>query len=752
MRAILKLSLCVIGVLTGCARDAPGPPNLLLVTLDTTRADVIGAYGGTSGATPHLDALAVEGALFERAYTVTPLTIPAHSSLFTGQTPPRHGVRDNGDFFLAEGASTLAEQLKAGGYATMASVSAQVTSHHWGFAQGFDAFFDDLRASSKTTANRWDVERPGSQTVDDALGWLNKERDAPFFSWVHLFDAHDPYRPPEPFRSMFPGQPYLGEVATVDAQVGRLVSWLKESNQLENTWVVVLADHGEALGAHGEATHGVLLYDETIRIPLLIRPPGGLPSKRIPHPTSLVDVMPTLLGAAGLAIPEGLDGRDLSPWMQGAPGDDAAVYAESLYAWHHYGWAPQKALITADHKLIDSTTPELYERSDHKEAKNLALDQPAVLQELGIRLRTLEATQLPVEKATERVELSADRIAQLEALGYVAGATPDQDLDPDNPPPDPVQRLGILRQVQGARRAYQSGDLTSALKQIEAVLAADPGLVDLRTLHSTVLLRLDRIPEALATLEAAESVQPSSTTRGAMGRIFLSIDPFIAVDHLAESVDRDPYVATNWSAYLHALFLTRQVERLEREALRVRTLLPDLPEGMGMLGVALAAKGSFTDAEPLLRAGLEENPLQPFVHASLGHLLRLRGATEEAETHFLEEIQLQALALKSRRQLVEIYAEQQRYEEQLQQLAALEQVEAPSRMTAHSSAQALFNLERFVEAHARVQECRQLAPRYPGCALLEANVLKKLGHEAEALAAFEAAKELVRVADLPVGD
>jgi tetratricopeptide (TPR) repeat protein len=173
---------------------------------------------------------------------------------------------------------------------------------------------------------------------------------------------------------------------------------------------------------------------------------------------------------------------------------------------------------------------------------------------------------------------------------------------------------------------------------------------------------------------------------------------------------------------------------------------------MGMLGVALAAKGSFADAEPLLRAGLEENPLQPFVHAALAHLLRLRGATEEAETHFLEEIQLQPLALQSRRQLVEIYAEQQRYEEQLQQLAALERVESPNRMTAHSSAQALFNLERFVEAHARVQECRRLAPRYPGCALLEANVLKKLGKDAEALAAFEAAKELARAADLPVGD
>jgi len=725
----------------------------LLITLDTTRADVLGAYGGDPEATPHLDALAAEGALFERAYTVTPLTIPAHSSLFTGQTPPRHGVRDNGDFFLAEGASTLAEQLQAGGYATMASVSAQVTSHHWGFAQGFDVFFDDLRASTQTTANRWDVERPGSQTVDDALGWLQDgPRDAPFFSWVHLFDAHDPYRPPEPFRSRFPGQPYLGEIAYVDAQVGRLVSWLKESNQLANTWVVVLADHGESLGAHGEATHGVLLYDETIRIPLLIRPPEGGSPKRIPHPTSLVDVMPTLLGAAGLPIPEGLDGRDLSSWMGGAPGGDPAVYAESLYAWHHYGWAPQKALITADHKLIDSTTPELYHRSDAKEAQNLSLHQPAVLQALGTRLRTLEASLLPVEMATERVELSAERIAQLEALGYVAGATAHEEIDPAHPPPDPVQRLGLLRHVQGARRSFQSGDLQSALKQIESVLAKDPGLLDLRTLHSSVLLRLGRTPEALATLEAAEAVRPSSTTRGAIGRIFLRTAPSIAVDHLFESIQLDPYVATHWAAYLHALFLTNSLEQLEQEALRARSLLPDLPEATGMLGVALAARGSFTEAEPLLRAGMEANPLQPFVHAALAHLLRLRGATEEAETHLLEEIRIQSPALQARRQLVEIYAEQRRYEEQLQQLAAVEAVESPNRATAHSSAQALFNLERFEEAHVRVQECRQLAPGYPGCALLEANVLKKLGQDAAAQAAFGAARELAGLGEDPLGD
>ena len=219
----------------GCSKEAPQRPNIILITLDTTRADVMGAYGGNPQATPAFDALASEGLLLDRAYTVTPLTIPAHSSLFTGLWPPRHGVRDNGDFFLSEGADTLAEHLLAQGYETMASVSAQVTSHHWGFAQGFNAFFDDMGSSQEAESNRWKVERPGESAMDDAVAWLEdrKTPDQPFFAWVHLFDAHHPYVPPQPYKSRFAGKPYLGEVATADAQVGRLLTWLQNTSKAD---------------------------------------------------------------------------------------------------------------------------------------------------------------------------------------------------------------------------------------------------------------------------------------------------------------------------------------------------------------------------------------------------------------------------------------------------------------------------------------------------------------------------------------
>ncbi|MEE2752215.1 MAG: sulfatase-like hydrolase/transferase [Myxococcota bacterium] len=740
-----------------CSKETPERPNIVLITLDTTRADVMGAYGGNPQATPAFDALAAEGLLLDRAYTVTPLTIPAHSSLFTGLWPPRHGVRDNGDFFLSEGADTLAEQLLAQGYDTMASVSAQVTSHHWGFAQGFNAFFDDMGSSQETQANRWKVERPGESAMDDAVAWLAERTSPtqPFFAWIHLFDAHHPYVPPEPYKSRFAGKPYLGEVATADAQLGRLVRWLENNQEWDNTWIVVTADHGEALGSHGESTHGVLLYDPTIRVPLVIRPPGGLDEPvRSSVPASLVDISPTLLNAAGIEVPGGLDGQDLWPLSihNDTSNETRTVYAESLYAWHHYGWAPQRALVTPTHKLIDSTTDELYEKSDVQEAQDLAPVETQTTEALANQLELLTQAMEPLESASDRVVLSAERIAQLEALGYVASDPPPEAAVQDGPLPDPRSRLPLLKQAQGARKSFQAGDLKGALKQIEAVLAIDPGLVELRTLQANVLSRMGRIPEAIATLEAAEATRPSSATRSAMGRLWLSTDPSAAADLLANALEKDPYVESSWIHYLHALLLSGRIDLLEQEATRALSLLPKLPEASGMLGIARAARNDLAGTEDLLKRSLAARPIQPFVSEALARIERKRGDVVSAEGHLVDEVRYNPPALSARRSLVEIYAEQRRYAEQLEQLQAIEAVEPPSQLTSHSSAQALFNLERYEEAHERTLECRQLAPSYPGCALLAANILKKLGQDEQAATAFETAKDLARAQGIPIGE
>jgi choline-sulfatase len=740
------------------AACSPGPgatrPNVLLITLDTTRSDALGSYGATTGATPHLDRMAAEGVRFDRAYTVTPLTIPAHSSIHTGLYPPRHGVRDNGDFFLGDDATTVAERLSSAGYATMASVGAEVTSHHWGFAQGFDTFFDEMgpAAAGDEGGNRWRVERAGEKVVDDAIRWLdtNGKGDKPWFAWVHMFDVHHPYEPPEPYATMFEGRPYVGEVATVDAQFGRLRKWLAENEQLDDTWIYVVADHGEGMGSHGETLHGVLLYDATTHIPFLVRPPkapveaGALAGggRVVSTPVSLVDLAPTILGAVGLPAPAGLDGMDLGPGLTGElPGGAArAVYAESQYAWHHYGWAPQKVLVTNDHKLLESTTPELYARADVREKNDLAGAEPALLTTIRDRLSGMVGAMEPAAGAT-RADMSPERVAQLEALGYLTTSAEGPVTDGL---PDPVKQLPVLAKLEKARRAFRDGDLAIARVAVEEALAADPGLVETRILAANLLWREGKLDAAFTAVAALEAERPASQTKAMMGSIKLQQGaPAEAATLLREALAIDPYLANAWTSYLHALVLSNDPS-LTAEAARARSHLPDSAVAIGIAGVAQALQGRHGAAELLLNDALARDPNQPFVNHALGLSLRARGEPLQAETFFEEEVRLFPPAVASRRALVEIYASQKRYDEQLAQLTALRGKEAPNPETLHSIAQALFNLKRYPEAMVVVDECRLLAPRYAGCAVLEANVLKKLGREEEAQAAYALAVELAK--------
>ncbi len=248
---------------------AAGDLNLLLVTLDTTRADRIHAYGFAGIETPNFDRLAREGVLFEEAVAPAPLTLPAHSSIFTGQYPPAHGVRDNGGFFLDDKETTIAERLQARGYATGGFVGAYVLDHKWGIAQGFQTYFDDFDLTKYQSLSLGSVDRPGNEVADRALAWLDSVRAKRFFGWVHFYDAHSPYTPPEPFKSRYAGRPYIGEIAFVDSQLGRLLAYLDERDLVRKTIVVVMGDHGESLGEHGEGTHGFFVYQATTHVPLL---------------------------------------------------------------------------------------------------------------------------------------------------------------------------------------------------------------------------------------------------------------------------------------------------------------------------------------------------------------------------------------------------------------------------------------------------------------------------------------------------
>jgi arylsulfatase A-like enzyme len=408
----------LIGGLAGCTRTSAGAPpaNVLIVTLDTTRPDRLSAYGFQSASMPAIDRLAREGILFQRATTVAPLTLPAHSSLLTGLYPQHHGVRDNADSPLEPAHRTLAEILRGRGFRTAAFVAASVLASDRGLSRGFDVYRDTTTSSDAGAPPR--VRRPGNEVIDEALTWLNGHEDSPFFVWVHLYDAHAPYRTPEPYRTQYAADPYEGSLAFVDAQVDRVMQWLDSHQELSRTLIVVAGDHGESLGDHEELEHGIFLYESVVHVPLIMRVPGVAP-RRFVAITSLVDVMPTVLGVLRLPGPP-VDGLDLTPALRGAGEPaDRVVYSESRYP-ERFGWSALRAARDGRFKLIDAPRPELYDlETDPFEERNLYTTRSATATALARRLEAFDALErLPVSDPINRVP--ADVRARLGALGYIS--------------------------------------------------------------------------------------------------------------------------------------------------------------------------------------------------------------------------------------------------------------------------------------------------------------------------------------------
>jgi arylsulfatase A-like enzyme/Tfp pilus assembly protein PilF len=485
--------------------------NVVLVTIDTLRADRLSSFGSRVR-TPNLDRLAGEGVLFTNASTTVPFTFPAHSSIMTGTYPPFHGVRENVGYYLGDENITLAERMSETGRQTAGFVSAFVLDSRWGIGRGFDHYFDDFDLAAFENANIGSVQRPGTETIEAALGWLDeKERQPagaqPFFLWLHLFDPHDPYTPPEPFRSQYPGQPYDAEVAYTDELVGGFLDDLERRGLLDRTLIVLTADHGEGLGDHGENSHGFFVYDSTVHVPLIVRFPGRhLAGTRIDAPVSHVDIVPTILEMTGQGIPERLQGRSLLPVLENARenlGTDdlgRVVYAESFYPLLHYGWAPLRTLRSRTHKYIETPKPELFDlTADPTERNDLTGSDERTARRMARTLFTLgnEIAEGAVETTT--ADLDEQALAQLQALGYLAG--PGQEdartYDPSIERTDPKEKIHLHRRIMGAQGLVGSGKADEAASLLREALSEDPDLLDAHQMLGRIELDADR-PEAAA--------------------------------------------------------------------------------------------------------------------------------------------------------------------------------------------------------------------------------------------------------------
>jgi arylsulfatase A-like enzyme/Tfp pilus assembly protein PilF len=698
-------------------RPAPAELNVVVVTLDTLRADRLGCYGFAGVETPNIDAVARDGIVFEQATATAPMTLPSHASILTGLIPPNHGVRDNGGFFLEPDRTTLAERLKEAGYATGAFVGAWVLDRRWGLAQGFEHYSDRFDLSKYKVVNLGTVQKSGDEVMDLALAWLDGVKQRRFFAWIHLYDPHTPYEPPEPFRSRYPGQPYVGEVAYTDHVVGRLVSWLKAAGKWESTVLVLLADHGESLGEHGETTHTFFVYDATVRVPLVVRTPWG-DRGRASAQVATVDVMPTVLDLVGLAPQPGVDGRSLARLVL-APSAPAGgrAYSETYFTRFHYGWQHLRSLRDGTWKYIEAPTPELYDvLKDPGETTNVYKAYSRRAEDL--RLALAQMAGAGHQSAPDKSTLDPETLQRLAALGYVGGGPR---VAPDAVLPDPKDKIGLLERIGKARALAKSDRREDAVAAIRAVIAEDPRIIDAHIALGGWLGELKRPDEAIASYRRALELEPESEMalsalaevyRG-QGRDEAAIEGYRTVLRLNP---RAPHVWYQLATLYLDLGRDREAEATFREALVQN---PGMGAAYNSLAALAFARGDVHEAEKLVRRGIE---LEADLRSSrfyLGRILEARGDRAGAERLYREELETYPDNGRARFNLAQLRREQG---DTGGFLAALRE----STEKAPDFAPAYFFLAREELAAGRLDEAARLAQA--GLEKDERSALAPLGH------------------------
>jgi arylsulfatase A-like enzyme/Flp pilus assembly protein TadD len=636
MRLICQL-LSIVWLAVSALAGTTDSPNIILITLDTVRADRMGFLGSQRGLTPNLDALASQSVVFTRAYAQVPLTAPSHATILTGTYPQFHQVKDF-QVPLGKDLPFAPEILRNNGYRTAAFIGAMVLDPGVGLARGFDRGFDIYDAGFHQVNPGEDryrsQERRGGEVVDRALAWLQEHPRGPFFIWVHLYDAHDPYDPPEPYKSKYAAAPYDGEIAYADSAVGKLLSQLRARGLYEGAVIAVMADHGESLGDHGEDFHGFFLYDETIRVPLTIKlPGGGSAGKRIENRVELVDVLPTILQAAGVAVPQAVQGESLLGMMKPAPAEstsaaatpqDRPAYAETEYPHRSYGWSSLRALRTGKYLYIEAPRRELYDQSlDPQAEHNFSSTSMAVTSTLASQLdaflqRTTTARELP------KPALDPQAQEKLAALGYVATVDGNESKASANlkeQGADPKDKIEIGNLIHRANSAQDDGHLQEAVSMLRQLIAKEPGMYVLYTKLGQCLMLMKDYPQAVPVLRKLVELNPdSAVAHFKLGAALFAAQDFpAAVTEFENVVAKVPQWERGHLFLANALTRTGRMSEAIKECDKVLEVTPDDYEGNLLLGRVLVLWGKPGAALPKLKKAAALQPEAPDPHIALSN-------------------------------------------------------------------------------------------------------------------------------------
>ena len=646
----LMVVLMGLSALPAAAQTTAKPAlNVVLITIDTLRADHVGCYGYKQIKTPNIDGLAAEGARFERAFAVVPVTLPSHTAMLTGTYPMLSGMHDFSGNKLSPLQPTLASVLKQAGYQTGAVIAAAVLDARFGLNQGFDYYYDHFEFSRLDEANLDEMERPGNVVADVALDWLAQNSQKKFFLWMHLYDPHFPYHPPEPYSREYSAHPYDGEIAFADEQVGRLLRFLKEKGIYQNTVIVLCGDHGESLGEHGEKTHGFFIYNATMHVPLIIRLPENAAAGTVANPVSLVDLMPTILDTVGLNIPPQVQGRSLLPELRGdrAARDrvERTLYGETFLPRIHFNWSELRGSQNTKYHFIDAPRPELYDLAkDPGEVHNLFTEKKAVAEEMRAKLAGLIRDYSAGKELAERTGLDPALMERLKALGYAGFSGGSDPTISSRDLPDPKDRIVTYELISDAIADSQHGRYQESIERLKSVVKTEPNSVPAHYLLGLDFYHLKMFTEAVEELQKTVRLSPDYALAffnlGMAEAHAGQMDAAIAT--LQRTLQLD---ATNFEAAFNLGVAFLQKKELEPAAAAFRqsiTIYPELARGHRALGETLLYQNKLDDAVAELRRAVDLAPQEPIMHESLAKALAAKGLTAEADEETRRSQQLPA--------------------------------------------------------------------------------------------------------------